>query len=62
MFTKTAVFFILLKKVLSHSPWVSGVSKQDMTIKSLSDTRVSMGTGGREGEGKEIMKGTNKYE
>lgn len=42
--TKTAVFFILLKKALSHSPWVSGVREQETTMKSLSDTRVSRGT------------------
>lgn len=41
---KTAVFFILLKKVLSHSPWVSGVSEQETTMKSLSDASVSRGT------------------
>lgn len=50
--TKTAVFFILLKKALSHSPWVSGVREQETTMKSLSDTSVSRGTvqqGGGEG-------------
>ena len=41
---KTAVLFILLKKTLSHSPWVSGVREQDSTTKSLSDTSVSRGT------------------
>lgn len=41
---KTAVFFILLKKALSHRPWVSGVSEQETMMKSLSDTSVSMGT------------------
>lgn len=50
VFTKTAVFFILPKKALSHSPWVSGVREQDMTMKSLSDTRVSIGTGERKRE------------
>lgn len=42
--TKTAVFFILLKKALSHRPWVSGDREQEMTMKSLSDRSVSMGT------------------
>lgn len=53
MLTNTAVFFILLKKALSHSPWVSGVSEQDMTTKSLSDTRTSSGTDRQEGEEEE---------
>ncbi len=42
--TKTAVFFIFLKKALSHSPWVSGVREQETTMKSLSETSVSRGT------------------
>lgn len=41
---KTAVGFILLKKLLSHMPWVSGVREQETTMKSLSDTSVSRGT------------------
>lgn len=41
---KTAVFFILLKKSLLHSPWVSGVREQETIMKSLSDTSVSRGT------------------
>lgn len=41
---RTAVFFILQKKSLLHSPWVSGVRAQDTTTKSLSDTSVSKGT------------------
>lgn len=49
-FTKTAVFFILLKKALSHSPWVSGIREQEMTMKSLSDTSVSRGTVQQGGE------------
>lgn len=60
-FTKTAVFFILLKKALSHSPRVSGVREQDTTIKSLSDTRVSMGTGGRGGRGGRNIGETNAW-
>lgn len=52
-FMRTAVFFILLKKALSHSPWVSGVREQEMTIKSLSDTSVSRGTVQRGREEKE---------
>lgn len=48
--TKTPVFFILLKKALSHMPWVSGVREQETTMKSLSDTRVSRGTVQRRGE------------
>lgn len=44
---KTAVFFILLKKALSHNPWVSGVREQETTMKSLSDTSVSSGTDGQ---------------
>lgn len=57
------MFFILLKKALSHSPWVSGVSEQDMTTKSLSDTRTSSGTGRQEGEEEEEIKENyeNKY-
>lgn len=47
---KTAVFFILLKKALSHRPWVSGVREQETTMKSLSDTRVSRGTVQERGE------------
>lgn len=41
---KIDVFFILLKKVLSQRPWVSGVKEQDTTTKSLSLNRVSNGT------------------
>lgn len=41
---KTAVFFILLKKALSHIPRVSGVSEHEMTMKSLSVKSVSRGT------------------
>lgn len=51
--TRTAVFFILLKKALSHSPWVSGVREQDTTMKSLSDTSVSSGTVQQRGEEEE---------
>lgn len=46
---KIAFFFILLKKALSHRPWVSGVSEQETTIKSLSDVSVSSGTVKRRG-------------
>ena len=45
-FTKTAVLFIFLKKVLSHIPCVSGVREQEITTKSLSARRVSMATVG----------------
>lgn len=56
------MFFILLKKALSHRPWVSGVSEQDMTTKSLSDTRTSSGTDRQEGEEEEIKENyENKY-
>lgn len=57
-FMNTAVFFILLKKALSHSPWVSAVREQETTMKSLSDTSVSRGTarqgGEEEGEKKQL--------
>lgn len=45
-FTKTAVFFILLKNSLLHIPCVSGVREQEITMKSLSATSVSRGTVG----------------
>lgn len=48
--TKTAVFFILLKKALSHSPRVSGVREQETTMKSLSDASVSRGTAQQRGK------------
>lgn len=41
---KIDVFFIFLKNALSHMPWVSGVSEQETTMKSLSDASVSSGT------------------
>lgn len=44
MLMKTAVLFILLKKALLHSCWVSGVREQDTMTKSLSDSSVSRGT------------------
>lgn len=45
-FTKTAVFFILLKNSLLHIPCVSGVREQEITMKSLSARSVSRGTVG----------------
>lgn len=55
--TKTAVFFILLKKALSHIPFVSGVRAQDTTMKSLSDTSVSRETVQQRGEERRRKRG-----